>query len=157
MIGKKGRSFAGKVALVTGGSRGIGEGIVRRLGSDGAAVSFTYSSSEEKAKGLAGEIEPAGVKALAIKADSASAEDVRAAVDKVARELGELDIFVNNAGIMILGTIDSYSLEDINRMLAINVRAAFVRYTSGFRAYEGRRKDHPNRQQHCRPHSVSRS
>ncbi len=126
MTEKPGRSFAGKVALVTGGSRGIGEGIVRRLASDGAAVAFTYSSSEEKAKRLASEIEAAGGNALPIKADSASAEDVRAAIDQVAKKLGELDIFVNNAGIMILGTIDSYSLEDFDRMLAINVRAAFV-------------------------------
>ncbi len=126
MTEKLGRSFAGKVALVTGGSRGIGEGIVRRLAADGAVVAFTYSSSEEKAKRLASEIEVAGGNALPIKADSASAEEVRAAVDQVAKKLGELDIFVNNAGIMIRGTIDSYSLEDFDRMLAINVRAAFV-------------------------------
>jgi 3-oxoacyl-[acyl-carrier protein] reductase len=126
MTKQHGRSFAGKVALVTGGSRGIGQGIVRRLASDGAAVAFTYSSSEEKAKRLASEIEAAGGNALPIKADSASAEDLRAAVDQVAKELGELDIFVNNAGIMIRGSVDSYSLEDFDRMLAINVRAAFV-------------------------------
>ena len=126
MTEKYGRSFIGKVALVTGGSRGIGEGIVRRLASDGAAVAFTYSSSEEKAKQLAGEIKDAGGNVLPIKADSASAEDVRAAVDQVAKELGELDIFVNNAGILILGGVDRYSLEDFDRMLAINVRAAFV-------------------------------
>jgi 3-oxoacyl-[acyl-carrier protein] reductase len=126
MTEKYGRSFIGKVALVTGGSRGIGEGIVRRLASDGAAVAFTYSSSEEKAKQLAGEIKDAGGNVLPIKADSASAEDVRAAVDQVAKELGELDIFVNNAGILIQGGVDRYSLEDFDRMLVINVRAAFV-------------------------------
>jgi 3-oxoacyl-[acyl-carrier protein] reductase len=126
MTEKYGRSFIGKVALVTGGSRGIGEGIVRRLVSDGAAVAFTYSSSEEKAKQLAGEIKDAGGNVLPIKADSASADDVRAAVDQVAKELGELDIFVNNARILILGGVDRYSLEDFDRMLAINVRAAFV-------------------------------
>jgi len=71
-------------------------------------------------------IKHAGGNALPIKADSASAEDVRAAVDQVAKELGELDIFVNNAGILILGGVDRYSLEDFDRMLAINVRAAFV-------------------------------
>ena len=76
MTEKYGRSFTGKVALVAGGSRGIGEGIVRRLASDGAAVAFTYSSSEEKAKQLAGEIEAAGGNVLPIKADSASAEVV---------------------------------------------------------------------------------
>jgi len=126
MTEKYSRSFIDKVALVTGGSRGIGEGIVRRLASDGAAVAFTYFSSEEKAKQLAGEIKDAGGNVLPIKADSASAEDVRAAVDQVAKELGELDIFVNNAGILIQGGVDRYSLEDFDRMLAINVRAAFV-------------------------------
>src|SRR4029077_14772186 len=98
---KYGRSFAGKVALVTGGSRGIGEGIVRRLASDGAAVAFTYFYSEEKAKRLASEIDAAGGKALPIKADSASPEDIRATVNQVVKELGEIDIFVNNAGILI--------------------------------------------------------
>jgi FlaA1/EpsC-like NDP-sugar epimerase len=88
MTEKYGRSFTGKVALVAGGSRGIGEGIVRRLASDGAAVAFTYSSSEEKAKQLAGEMRDAGGNVLPIKADSASAEDVRAAVDQAAKELG---------------------------------------------------------------------
>ena len=120
------RSFAGRVALVTGGSRGIGQGIVRRLASDGAAVAFTYSSSEEKAKRLASEIEAEGGSVLPIKADSASAVEVRAAVDQVEKQWGELDIFVNNAGIMIRGSVETYSLEDFDRMLAINVRAAFV-------------------------------
>src|SRR5258707_7599867 len=106
MTEKHGRSFAGKAALVTGGSRGIGQGIARRLASDGAAVAFTYSSSEEKAKRLASEIDAAGGKALPIKADSASAEDIRAAVNQVVKELGEIDIFVNNAGILILGGVD---------------------------------------------------
>jgi 3-oxoacyl-[acyl-carrier protein] reductase len=126
MTEKRDRSFAGKVALVTGGSRGIGEAIVRRLAADGTAIAFTYSSSEEKAKRLAGKIEAAGGKALPIRADSASAGDLRAAVLQVAEKLGELDIFVNNAGILIRGAIDSYSLEDFDRMVAINVRAAFV-------------------------------
>src|SRR5258708_16312253 len=126
MTEKYGRSFAGKIALVTGGSRGIGEGIVRRLAADGAAVAFTYFNSEEKAKRLASEIDAAGGKALPIKADSASPEDIRATVNQVVKELGEIDIFVNNAGVLIRGTIDSYSLEDFDRMLAVNVRAAFV-------------------------------
>jgi len=157
MTEKPGRSLAGKAVLVNGGSRGIGKGIVRRLASDGAAVAFTYSSSEEKAKRLASEIEAAGGNVLPIKADSASAEDVRAAVDQVAKELGELDIFVNNAGIMIRGSVDSYSLEDFDRMLAINVRAAFVGIQADSEHMKGGGKDHPNRQQHCLPHSVSRS
>jgi 3-oxoacyl-[acyl-carrier protein] reductase len=126
MTEKYSRRFAGSVALVTGGSRGIGEGIVRRLASDGASVAFTYFNSEEKAMQLASEIDAAGGKALPIKADSASAEDMRATVSQVVKELGEINIFVNNAGIMIRGTIDSYNLEDFDRMLAVNVRAAFL-------------------------------
>ncbi len=74
------KSFKGKVALVTGGSRGIGAGIVRRLAADGASVAFTYSSSPEKALELVREIEFAGGKALSLKADSGSAEELRAAV-----------------------------------------------------------------------------
>jgi 3-oxoacyl-[acyl-carrier protein] reductase len=120
------KSFAGKVALVTGGSKGIGEGIVRRLARDGASVAFTYSSSEEKALQLVNEIDSAGGKALALKADSASAEELRAAVARASEVLGTLDIFVSNAGILIRGAIDTYSLEDFDRMVAINVRAAFV-------------------------------
>jgi 3-oxoacyl-[acyl-carrier protein] reductase len=119
-------SFAGKVALVTGGSKGIGAGIVRRLARDGASVAFTYSSSEEKALRLVREIESAGGKVLALKADSASAKELRAAVAGTTEAFGPLNIFVSNAGILTMGTIDTYSLEDFDHMVAINVRAAFV-------------------------------
>jgi 3-oxoacyl-[acyl-carrier protein] reductase len=119
------KSFAGKVALVTGGSRGIGAGIVQRFAAAGASVAFTYSNSEEKALQLVLEIESAGGQVLALRANSASAEELRAAVIKTA-EFGPLDIFVSNAGILTGGTIDTYSLEDFDHMVAINVRAAFV-------------------------------
>ena len=120
------KSFTGKVALVTGGSKGIGAGIVRRLAAEGASVAFTYSNSEVKALQLVREIESAGGKALALKADSASAKELQGAVAKTREALGPLDIFVSNAGILTMGTIDSYSLEDFDRMVSINVRAAFV-------------------------------
>jgi 3-oxoacyl-[acyl-carrier protein] reductase len=126
MVIKQTKSFAGKVALVTGGSKGIGAGIVRRLARDGASVAFTYSSSEENALQLVHEIEFAGGKALAIKVDSASAKELRAAVARTTEAFGPLDIFVSSAGILTRGTIDTYSLEDFDRMVAINVRAAFV-------------------------------
>jgi 3-oxoacyl-[acyl-carrier protein] reductase len=120
------KSFKGKVALVTGGSRGIGAGIVRRLASDGASVALTYSNSEGKALQLVREIESLGGKALALKADSAYAEELQSAVIKATESLGPLDIFVSNAGILMRGTIDTYSLEDFDRMVAINIRAAFI-------------------------------
>jgi len=126
MAATQAKSFKGKVALVTGGSRGIGAGIVRRLASDGASVAFTYSNSEEKALQLVREIESLGGKALALKADSAYAEELQSAVIKAIESLGPLDIFVSNAGILMRGTIDTYSLEDFDRMVAINIRAAFI-------------------------------
>jgi 3-oxoacyl-[acyl-carrier protein] reductase len=107
-------------------SRGIGAGLVRRLALDGASVAFTYSSSREVALKLADEIQSEGGRALPLKANSASAEELRAAVLEATQMLGPLDIFVSNAGILIRGTIDTYSLEDLDRMIAINIRAAFV-------------------------------
>jgi len=120
------KSLTGKVALVTGGSRGIGAGIVRRLAMEGASVAFTYSSSEERALQLVHEIESQGGEVSGFKADSASPSDLESAVRQTAEELGPLDIFVSNAGILSLGTIDTYRLEDFDRMVNINVRAAFV-------------------------------
>ncbi len=119
-------SLSGKVALVTGGSRGIGAAIVRRLVKDGAAVAFTYSNAREKAVALAAEIEGRGGKALAIQADSADAEAVQAAVTQTVEAFGRLDILANNAGILLRGTIDTFSLEDFDRMIAVNVRPVFV-------------------------------
>jgi NAD(P)-dependent dehydrogenase (short-subunit alcohol dehydrogenase family) len=96
----------GKVVLVTGGSRGIGAAVVRRLASDGATVAFSYAASEDRAKALVAEIAKAGGTALTIQADSADADAVKAAVAQTVDRLGHLDILVNNAGILIGGIVD---------------------------------------------------
>jgi 3-oxoacyl-[acyl-carrier protein] reductase len=118
--------FAGKVALVQGGSRGIGAAIVQRLAREGASVAFTYASSGERAAELVRAVEAEGGKALAIHADSADAEAVRAAVSQTVSTFGRLDILVNNAGVLAIAPLADFSLEDFDRTLAINVRSVFV-------------------------------
>jgi 3-oxoacyl-[acyl-carrier protein] reductase len=119
-------TLIGKIALVTGGSRGIGAAIVRRLARDGATVAFTYAASGDRAKAVVAEIEKAGGTAVAIRADSADAEAVKGAVAQTVDRYGRLDILVNNAGILIGGIVDDYALADFDRMVAVNVRAVFV-------------------------------
>jgi 3-oxoacyl-[acyl-carrier protein] reductase len=115
-----------KVALVTGGARGIGAAVVKRLAKDGAAVAFTYVSSPDKANDLAATINASGGKAMAIRADSADAAAVQAAVAQTVEHFGGLDILVTNAGILNLAPIEDYPLEDFDRMVATNVRGVFV-------------------------------
>lgn len=115
-----------KVALVTGGARGIGAAIVKRLVRDGAAVAFTYVSSPDKANALAAAINADGGKALAIQADSADAAAVQAAVTRTVEHFGQLDILVSSAGILQLAPVDQFPLEDFDRMWAVNVRATFI-------------------------------
>ncbi|MCY1397527.1 Cyclic-di-GMP-binding biofilm dispersal mediator protein [compost metagenome] len=119
-------NLSGKVALVQGGSRGIGAAIVQRLAEQGAAVAFTYVSSTAAANELQASITAAGGKALAILADSADAAAVREAVSATVATFGRLDILVNNAGVLALGALEDFSLEDFDRTLAINVRSVFV-------------------------------
>ncbi|MFI1180686.1 SDR family NAD(P)-dependent oxidoreductase [Streptomyces sp. NPDC020799] len=116
----------GKVAFVTGGSRGIGEAVALRLAEDGADVALTYRDSDGRAADVVDRIASLGRRAWAVRADSADPAAVRDAVDQAAAEFGRLDIVVNNAGIGVLGPVEDLSLEDIDRVLNINVRAPFI-------------------------------
>jgi 3-oxoacyl-[acyl-carrier protein] reductase len=118
--------FIGRTALITGGSRGIGAAIVRRLAQEGAAVAFTYAASTAQAEALVADIRAHGGKALAIKADSRIAADIERAVSTTVEHFGALNILVNNAGILGLGSVDEFSVEALDNMYAVNVRAAYV-------------------------------
>ena len=115
-----------KVALIQGGSRGIGAAIVKRLAEQGAAVAFTYVSSHAKARELQDSITAKGGKALAIQADSADAEAIRRAVKTTVDTFGQLDILVNNAGVLTIAPLEDFSLEDFDKTLTINVRSVFI-------------------------------
>jgi len=119
-------SLTGKAALVTGGSRGIGAAIVLRLASEGASVAFTYSASSEQANSLVEQIAKAGGNAIAIKADAADQEAVRASVRETAKQFGRIDILVNNAGIIVLGQITEIKEADFQRILSVNVHSVFT-------------------------------
>jgi 3-oxoacyl-[acyl-carrier protein] reductase len=119
-------ALTGRRALVTGGSRGIGAEIVRRLAADGAAVAFTYGASAVEAEKLAAEIAADGGTAVAIQADSADPGQVASSVDEAVSKLGGLDVLVNNAGVAYIADIESFPLEEFERLFAINVRGMFV-------------------------------
>jgi 3-oxoacyl-[acyl-carrier protein] reductase len=118
--------LAGKVALVTGGSRSIGAAIARRLAADGAAVALTYSASPDKAAAVVRGIEAAGGRALAIAADAGDPAAVRAAVVRTVEAFGGIDILVNNAGLALGGPIEEIDFETYERMIAVNVTGVFV-------------------------------
>ncbi|MEV4138935.1 SDR family oxidoreductase [Dactylosporangium sp. NPDC049742] len=119
-------TLEGKVALVTGGGRGIGAAVVRRLAAQGADVAFTFQHDEGRAKETADAVTATGRRAVAIQADSADPAAVAGAVDRTAAELGRLDILVNNAGAFLLGPIEELGLEAFEETVAVNVRAPFV-------------------------------
>src|SRR5712664_1015293 len=120
------KPLAGKVALVTGGSRGIGAAIAKRLASDGARVAVTYSKGADAASSVVKEIERGGGKAIAIQADAADPDAVKAAVEKTVAALGRLDVLVNNAGTAIPKPFEEATLEEMDRVIDINVRGVFV-------------------------------
>jgi len=116
----------GKIALVTGGSRGIGAAIAKRLAADGANVAITYANSTDAAASVVKEIEQSGRKAIAIQADAADAKAVKAAVDKTVATFGRLDVLVNNAGTAIPKTFEETTLEEMDRIIDINIRGVFA-------------------------------
>jgi 3-oxoacyl-[acyl-carrier protein] reductase len=114
-------TWDGQVAVVTGGSRGIGRGIVRRLGAAGVAVGVNYTSSEAEAEAAAQEVRDAGGRAVAVQADVGEAADVERLIERVERELGPLTILVNNAGLAIQAKLEDYDPEAMARMRRTNV------------------------------------
>src|SRR6267143_3022643 len=120
------KNLEGKIVLVTGGSRGIGAAIAKRLAADGANVAITYTKGADAAASVVEEIERAGGKAIAIQADAADAGAVEAAVEKTVATFGQLDVLVNNAGTAIPKTFEETTLEELDRLIDINVRGTFV-------------------------------
>ena len=118
--------LANKVALVTGGSRGIGAAIAKRLAADGASVVITYAKDASAASAVVKAIELGGGKAIAIQADAADAGAVKNAVEKSVAVFGQLDVLVNNAGTAIPKTFEETTLEEMDRILAINLRGVLV-------------------------------
>jgi len=126
MSNKHERKLAGKVVVVTGGSRGIGAAIAKRLATDGASVAVTYSKGADAATSVVKAIERAGGRAIAIQAEAADADAVKAAVEKTVATFGRLDILVNNAGTAIPKKFEEATLEEMDRVIDINVRGVFV-------------------------------
>src|ERR1700745_4251885 len=120
------KKLEGKIALITGGSRGIGAAIARRLAADGAKVAVTYSKGADAASSVVKEIERGGGTGLAIQADAADGDAVRNAVDRTVKTLGRLDVLVNNAGTAIPKPFEETTLEEMDRVLDINVRGVLV-------------------------------
>ncbi|MDH6213384.1 3-oxoacyl-ACP reductase family protein [Streptomyces pseudovenezuelae] len=119
-------SLNGKVALVTGGSRGIGAATAVRLAREGADVALTYVNGKEAAEDVVRRVEAFGRRAVALRADSADPAEAAGAVERTAEALGGLDVLVNNAGVGVLGPLEGLSLTDVDRVLAVNVRGVFL-------------------------------
>jgi 3-oxoacyl-[acyl-carrier protein] reductase len=126
MNSEKSAKLAGKSALVTGGSRGIGAAIARRLASDGASVAITYSKGADAASAVVKSIEQAGGKAIAIQADATDAKAVKNAVEKTVETFGRLDVLVNNAGTAVPKPFEEATLDELDLVIDINLRGIFI-------------------------------
>jgi 3-oxoacyl-[acyl-carrier protein] reductase len=120
------RKLEGKIALITGGSRGIGAAIAKRLAADGANVAITYTKGADAAASVIKEIVQTGRKAIAIQADATDAAAVKAAIEQTVATFGRLDVLVNNAGTAIPKPFEETTLEEMDRVIDINVRGVFV-------------------------------
>jgi 3-oxoacyl-[acyl-carrier protein] reductase len=120
------KKLEGKIVLVTGGSRGIGAAIAKRLADDGANIAITYTQGKDTAASVVKEIESVGRKAIAIQADATDADAVKAAVEKTVETFGRLDVLVNNAGTAIPKPFEETTIEELDRVIDINIRGTFV-------------------------------
>src|SRR5438309_5914145 len=120
------RKLEGKIALITGGSRGIGAAIAKRLAADGASVAITYAKDASAASAVVKAIELEGGKAIAIQADAVEAKAVMGAVEKAVETFGRLDVLVNNAGTAISKAFEETTLEEMDRLIDINIRGVFI-------------------------------
>src|ERR1700750_1225543 len=120
------KKLEGKVALVTGGSRGIGAAIAKHLAADGASVAITYTKGGGAAASVVEAIKSSGGRAIALQADATDAGQVNAAIDKTVAALGKLDVFVNNAGTAVPKTFEETTIEELDRVIDLNLRGAFV-------------------------------
>jgi 3-oxoacyl-[acyl-carrier protein] reductase len=120
------KNLDGKVALVTGGGRGIGAAVALRLAEEGADVALTFQQNRQRADDVVDQIGAMGRRAVAVQVDNADPAALAGAVDRVAGEFGRLDILVNNAGAFLLGPLEELRLDEFEQTVAVNIRAPFV-------------------------------